>query len=74
MVKSTAGTVWIVDDNAILSVTNDAERVIAELYVSHGDRRVIYRDTDGNWDELKHRGQQFLGYAPARDLAPCNVN
>jgi len=37
-----------------MSVTNDAERVVKELHDADDltDRRIIYRDSDGHWDEL----------------------
>lgn len=50
------------------SVTNDAERVVrylAELGLK--ERRLIYRDTDGVWDELAHDGKgAFKGFRPIR--------
>lgn len=55
------------DANQAMSVTNDAERVVSYL---HGtgileNRRLVYRDTDGRWDELKHDGHgKFVGFAP----------
>ena len=70
VIKSSPEIVWILDEDGPLSVTNDAERVVAELFKTYGDRRIIYRDTDGNWDELQHRGSVFTGFAPARELAP----
>jgi hypothetical protein len=62
---------WIVDldlDGAP-SVTNDAERVVAELAATYAERRIIYQDADGIWGELLHRGQVFLGFALAPELA-----
>ncbi len=70
VIKSTFEAVWIVDDEGVLSVTNDAERVVAELFRTWGARRIFYRDTDGDWDELQHEGAKFTGFAPARHLAP----
>lgn len=63
--------VWIVDLDleGARSVTNDAELVVAELAKVYGDRRIIYRDSMGNWDELQHDGERFTGFRPARDLA-----
>ncbi|MCC7144269.1 MAG: hypothetical protein IT349_19410 [Candidatus Eisenbacteria bacterium] len=46
------------------SVTNDAERVVRHLAnVGLKDRHLIYRDTDGVWDELLHDGSgTFKGF------------
>lgn len=65
--------VWIVDYDGERSVTNDAEAVVAALHVEHPGFRVIYRDTMGLWDELKHEAGRFVGFAPARDMAPAGV-
>lgn len=70
VVKQTEEIVWIVDEDGPVSVTNDAERVVTDLFRLYGDRRIIYQDTDGNWDELKHVGGNFGGFAPARHMAP----
>ena len=62
--------VWIEDLVGSFSVTNDAEAVCRHLQHDFPGYRIIYRDTDGNWDELKHCGAEFQGFAPARDMAP----
>jgi hypothetical protein len=51
-----------------MSVTNDAEAVIADLHAK-GEAgpgvRVLYCDTDGRWDELCHDGAgRFTGFRP----------
>ena len=46
------------------SVTNDAERVVAELAQHARDRRIFYYDTDGWLDELVHDRGRFTGFAP----------
>lgn len=54
---------------AAKSVTNDAENVIDELarvYTLQG-RRVIYMDSEGVFDELRHDGAHFVGFAPVRE-------
>ncbi len=57
----------IVDlDDGDMSVTNDAEAVVAFLadreYI-YEDTRLIYRDSCGIWDELRHDGNgRFLGF------------
>lgn len=49
------------------TVTNDAEAVIETLAKDHalGDRRVFYRDSSGEIDELTHNGARFLDFAPS---------
>lgn len=57
-------TVYIKDLNkGGISVTNGAEVVVKTLFDRYGNRRIIYRDSDGNWDELLHRRGEFLGFA-----------
>ena len=67
VVKVLADAVWIIDLKTGRSVTNDAERVVAELHKEYGNRRIYYRDTQDCWDELKHELGRFTGFAPARD-------
>lgn len=60
---------WITDLNGPKSITNDAEQVVAELTSSFGkDKRIIYRDTQGEWWELIHRNGEFAGYQPVPGL------
>ncbi len=71
IVRVTDDFVWVEDvGTSCRSVTNDAEAVVAELAAQYGERRIIYKDSMGEWDELKHNGATFTGFAPARDLAP----
>lgn len=65
----TGPIVWITDDGVGKSVTNDAERVCVELDRRYPGHRIIYRDTDGNWDELIVRNGEFAGFSAARHLA-----
>jgi hypothetical protein len=46
------------------TVTNDAEAVVDDLSRTHSlrGRRIIYRDTEGVWDELQHDGRRFTGF------------
>lgn len=67
-VATTNEIVWLVDRDSGMSVTNDAEAVVAEVHALCPGRRIIYRDTDGNWDELVHKDGVFVGFKPARDL------
>lgn len=67
---TTPAFVFIIDRNesGTLSVTNDAERVCKALAAEFGDRRIIYRDTSGDWDELVHANGVFVGFRAAREL------
>lgn len=50
-----------------ISVTNDAEAVVAELWergVLKEGLRLYYYDSDGRLDELCHSGGVFTGFAP----------
>lgn len=59
------GTVFIVDDNnGGMSVTNDAEAVVVDVLAKYPDHQIIYRDTEGQWDELLHWKGQFAGFKP----------
>lgn len=67
-------------DPSVMSITNDAEAVIADLeqqkllsvktafestdglFMLPSPRRVIYKDTEGRWDELVHRFGEFKNY------------
>lgn len=41
------------------SVTNDAEYVVRMAVKTQGDYPIVYRDTEGNWDELRHHKGHF---------------
>lgn len=72
-VKMTPEIVWIRDrdEDGVISVTNDAENVVKELHNKYPGARIIYQDTMGAWDELKHDSKgTFTGFAPARDMLP----
>jgi hypothetical protein len=48
-----------------MSVTNDAEHVVAELLETRQllpSQRLLYRDTASSWDELLHDGRRFIGF------------
>lgn len=52
-----------------MTVTNDAEAVVRDLYRNGmlGERRLLYIDSEGSIDELKHDGKGlFQGFAPGR--------
>ncbi len=67
------GFICVTDLNQGMSVTNDAENVVAELLEAGHDlksNRVLYRDSEGIWDELRVRGGKFAGFQllSAKDL------
>lgn len=68
----TGTEVFIIDqDDGAMSVTNDADAVVAEVVKKHGDKGIIYRDSMGQWSELKHEHGWFTGYSPSDvSLAP----
>jgi hypothetical protein len=61
-------TVWMLDGDGPISITNDAEQIVERLHRQYGNRRIVYRDTDGEWRELRHRNGIFLGFAPAQEI------
>lgn len=72
IVEVTDAFVALVDDDTGASVTNDATAVVAYLLSEYGtERRLIYRDSMGRWDELRHDGKRFVGFAPL--TAPKSV-
>lgn len=44
------------------SVTNDAETVVHNVLARFPGYRIVYRDTDGQWDELVHNGRDFVKF------------
>jgi hypothetical protein len=56
--------VYIEDNDGPMSVTNDAEAVVAFVNALHPEKRIVYRDTMGQWDELLHTNGRFDGFAP----------
>lgn len=58
--------VYIVDlfnpADPTLTITNDAERVAAEVAKQHPGKQIVYQDTDGDWDELKQENGEFSGF------------
>ncbi len=66
--------VFIVDlDRGGRSVTNDAERVWADVQAEYPGARLVYRDTMGRWDEIVG-GSKFKPYhgdRPAVEVCEC---
>ena len=48
-----------------MSVTNDAEFVVSLAFSQQNAKGpIIYRDTEGKWDELRHREGHFACFRP----------
>lgn len=54
--------VFIVDNDIGCSVTNDAENVVELVAQIHPNKRIVYCDTDGCWDELVHTDGVFANF------------
>jgi uncharacterized protein involved in tellurium resistance len=68
--------IFVVDlDLGRMSVTNDAERVTSFVVERHGNHRVIYKDSMGNWHELLHDNGTFIdfGYLTVEELENLNI-
>jgi hypothetical protein len=64
LVREDADRVFIADANrGQMCFTNDAEGVVAHVHKLFPDRRIIYKDTMGQWDEMKHTQGKFRGFA-----------
>jgi len=66
----TDDAIFISDNDDGVTITNNAKGVVFDIWKRYGDRRVIYRDTMGNWDELVHIKGVFLHYAPYKEQIP----
>ena len=62
ILENTTDIVYIKDTGTGKSVTNTAEEVTEEVFNKYGNKRIIYRDTDGTWDELVHRSGEFVDF------------
>lgn len=63
--------VFIVDlDLGNISVTNDASNVYREINNNFPNRRLIYRDTLGNWDEIVINKNLSVEYLPYHGEVP----
>ncbi len=69
-VRVTDTEVYISDDciPGTVSVTNMAEHVTKLVVKQHGDKRIIYRDSNGSWGELLHDHGNFTGFAEHKGL------
>lgn len=58
----TEHTVFLIDLDGVLSITNDAERVCKRVNAEWPGVRIFYKDSSGDWDELAHRSGEFTGF------------
>lgn len=71
IVKITPDIVFIVDVNlGNKSITNDAEWVIEDALSRHPGKRIVYKDTEGYWDELVHENGRFTSFKPYERNTP----
>jgi hypothetical protein len=60
VLKVTDDFIYLADENdGAMSITNDAEAVVMWANRLYPNRRIIYRDTEGYWDELVHEDGVF---------------
>lgn len=65
--------VFIIDCNeGQLSVTNDAEDVVKYVLRHYPNKRIIYRDSEMQWDELTHEYGEFVGFRSYTGWTPFN--
>lgn len=64
VVRVEENTVFIADDDIGMSVTNDAEAVVENVNNRYPNRRIVYKDTMGDWGELKHNNGVFTDFGP----------
>lgn len=58
---------YIRDEDVGMSVTNDAENVVAELFENgllNNGKRLFYYDSENQLDEILHEEGKFTGFAP----------
>jgi hypothetical protein len=66
-VRASGDFVLVEDLGTGKSVTSDAARVLADLWENGWlapERPVLYCDSDGRWDEIRHDAGRFTGFAP----------
>jgi hypothetical protein len=62
--------VFIIDLDIGKSITNDAEAVVEIVNKAFPNRRIIYKDSCGQWDELVHAKGSFVGFQHYSDEIP----
>ncbi|AGH16008.1 hypothetical protein DVVG_00022 [Dunaliella viridis virus SI2] len=75
IVAEEAETVFLMDMNrGAMSITNDAEAVVAHCHRFFPGKRIVYRDTEGRWDEICHNGGMFEGFKAWRGHNPMDYD
>lgn len=64
VVKVSKNFVYLVDLDIGRSVTNDADNVCKHINYLYPNKRIVYKDTQGEWTELCHVDGKFTVYAP----------
>lgn len=54
--------VFIIDLDQGMSVTNDAENVAKHIQQRYPGKRLVYRDTMSNWDEILFEGPHLFQF------------
>lgn len=57
--------------SGFVSVTNAAEEVVAKIAETDRDRKIVYVDTGGRWDELVHDKGEFKGFGLHNGWVPA---
>lgn len=73
IIKVTGNTVFLIDNALVMhtmSVTNDAEAVVKYINEKCPRKRVVYKDTEGHWDELIHENGEFKEFRPYHEYTP----
>lgn len=71
IVRFCSDRIYIADKNdGAMSITNDAEAVVAWINERWPGKRIVYRDTEGRWDELKHEDGIFKGFGAWTGYVP----
>lgn len=64
IVQEEDGVLVVTDLGGDRSVTNDAEAVVKHLASRYdlGQKRIVYRDSEGRWDGLAVQNGEFAGF------------
>ncbi len=77
VISATPSQIVIIDCGGDVSVTNDASRVVDELFKSYNGltgKRIFYRDSLGTFDELVVADGIFAGYRACTQVMRHELN